>query len=64
MSQSWLDYTGLSSEQGMGWGWASVIHPEDVDRVVANWRAALASGSARRARTALAGAQMEPITGS
>ena len=34
----------LSREQAMGWGWAGAIHPEDVDRVVANWRAALAAG--------------------
>jgi PAS domain S-box-containing protein len=45
MSQSWLDYTGLSREQNMGWGWADVIHPEDFDRVIANWRAALAAGA-------------------
>jgi PAS domain S-box-containing protein len=45
ISQSWLDYTGFSREQGMGWGWGSAIHPEDVDRVVANWRAALATGA-------------------
>jgi PAS domain S-box len=45
MSQSWLDYTGLSREQGIGWGWGNTIHPEDVDRVVANWRAALAAGA-------------------
>jgi hypothetical protein len=44
ISQSWLDYTGLSREQGTGWGWASVIHPEDFDRVTANWRAGLAAG--------------------
>jgi PAS domain S-box-containing protein len=44
ISQSWLDYTGLSREQWMGWGWVSTIHPEDVDRVVANWRVALAAG--------------------
>jgi PAS domain S-box-containing protein len=42
ISQSWLDYTGLSREQWMGWGWVSTIHPEDVDRVMANWQAALA----------------------
>jgi PAS domain S-box-containing protein len=45
ISQSWLDYTGFSKEQGMGWGWGSAIHPEDFDRVVANWRAALATGA-------------------
>jgi len=45
ISQSWLDYTGLSREQWMGWGWVSTIHPEDVDRVVANWQAALAASA-------------------
>jgi PAS domain S-box-containing protein len=44
-SQSFLDYTGFSGEQSMGWGWAGAIHPEDLDRVVANWRTALAAGS-------------------
>jgi PAS domain S-box-containing protein len=45
ISQSWLDYTGFSKEQGVGWGWEDVIHPEDLDRVVANWRAGLAAGA-------------------
>jgi PAS domain S-box-containing protein len=45
ISQSWLDYTGLSREQWIGWGWVSTMHPDDVDRVVANWRAALATGT-------------------
>jgi PAS domain S-box-containing protein len=45
ISQSWLDYTGLSREQWVGWGWVSTMHPDDVDRVVANWRAALATGA-------------------
>ena len=44
LSESWLDYLGFAREQGLGWGWASTIHPEDVDRVVANWRAGLAAG--------------------
>jgi PAS domain S-box-containing protein len=43
ISQSWLDYTGFSREQGMGWAWESAVHPEDLDRVVANWRAAMAA---------------------
>jgi PAS domain S-box-containing protein len=44
LSENWLDYLGFTREQGLGWGWASTIHPEDVDRVVANWRAGLAAG--------------------
>jgi PAS domain S-box-containing protein len=45
ISQSWLDYTGFSREQGVGWGWGSAIHPEDFDPVLANWRAAVAAGA-------------------
>jgi PAS domain S-box-containing protein len=43
-SQRWLDYFGQTRVEAMGWGWADVIHPEDVDRVLANWQAGLASG--------------------
>ncbi|WP_263354260.1 PAS domain-containing sensor histidine kinase [Acidicapsa acidisoli] len=45
ISQSWLDYTGFSREQGIGGGWAGAIHPDDVGRVLANWQAGLAAGS-------------------
>jgi PAS domain S-box-containing protein len=44
LSQSWLDYFGQTREEVMGWGWAGVVHPDDVDRVLANWQAGLASG--------------------
>jgi PAS domain S-box-containing protein len=43
-SQRFLDYFGQTKEEVMGWGWAGAIHPDDVDRVLANWRAGLASG--------------------
>jgi len=45
VSQNFLEYTGFSREQSMGWGWGSAVHPEDRDRVMANWRAALATGA-------------------
>ncbi|WP_051978985.1 PAS domain-containing protein [Edaphobacter aggregans] len=44
LSESWLNYSGLSREQGLGWGWGGTIHPEHVDRVLGNWQAALATG--------------------
>jgi PAS domain S-box-containing protein len=44
LSQGWLDFTGLSSEQAQGWGWSDAIHPEDRDRLVQNWRSAIVSG--------------------
>ena len=33
------DYTGLSLEEGQGWGWKVVVHPEDLDRLVREWLA-------------------------
>jgi PAS domain S-box-containing protein len=43
LSESWLDYSGQTREEAMGWGWAGAIHPDDVVRQMANWRTALAS---------------------
>src|SRR5207237_6681386 len=44
VSQSWLDYLGCSREEILGWGWMKTTHPEDLDRVLSNWQAALAAG--------------------
>jgi len=44
LSESWLNYLGLTKEQGAGWGWVETIHPDDVDRVVATWKAGLTAG--------------------
>jgi PAS domain S-box-containing protein len=44
LSESWLDYSGQTREEAMGWGWAGVLHPDDADRALANWQAGLASG--------------------
>jgi PAS domain S-box-containing protein len=45
VSQSWLDYMRLSSEEWLGWGWMNVIHPEDLQDSVEKWRAALTDGT-------------------
>ena len=29
-NQAWLDYTGLSAEQSLQWGWKGAIHPDDL----------------------------------
>jgi formate hydrogenlyase transcriptional activator len=44
LSQSLLDYTGVSREQWLGWGWRNIAHPEDVNRAVSKWRMALTAG--------------------
>jgi PAS domain S-box-containing protein len=40
----WLEYTGLSEEEARGWGYRSVIHPDDYQRLVADWAVHFAAG--------------------
>lgn len=43
-NRRWLEYLGVTLDQVAGWNWTGFIHPEDVDGIVAQWRACLASG--------------------
>lgn len=45
LNRQWCRYTGLAEAESMSWGWASALHPEDRDAVLARWRAALADGA-------------------
>ena len=54
VNRGWLEYLGLSNTDLLGWRWTSAIHPEDVEELVAKWRAALESGEALRGRGARA----------
>ncbi|HJY91522.1 MAG TPA: PAS domain S-box protein, partial [Candidatus Acidoferrum sp.] len=40
-NQRWLDYTGLSAEQALDWGWKVAIYPDDVPRILETFREAL-----------------------
>ena len=40
-NRRWLEYTGLSFEDGLGWGWRRVFHPEDLVRFDSQWREAV-----------------------
>jgi len=42
LNRTFREYTGLSLEQGLGWGWMNAFHPDD--RLMEEWRAALAAG--------------------
>src|SRR5246500_4122853 len=42
-NQRWLDYTGLSAKQALGWGWEVAIHPDDLPRMLETFREALNS---------------------
>jgi PAS domain S-box-containing protein len=47
VNQRWLDYTGISAEDALGWGWKVAYHPDDLDRNVEYWRSVLASPGER-----------------
>jgi len=38
LNQRWHDYTGLSIEQGVGWGWTVTIHPDDLRKLTDTWQ--------------------------
>ncbi len=43
-NKRWLDYTGLSQADALGSGWQRTFHPDDLGKVMENWRAVQASG--------------------
>jgi PAS domain S-box-containing protein len=44
LNRRWHNYTGLSVEEGLGWGWKTAIHPDDLGRLSEKWQALLAKG--------------------
>ncbi|MCC9168616.1 PAS domain-containing sensor histidine kinase [Pontibacter harenae] len=43
-NQKWLDYTGLSTDELKGWGWSSMIHPDDLEENKKRWQHSVATG--------------------
>jgi PAS domain S-box-containing protein len=44
-NKPWLEYFGVTLDKVAGWNWTSFIHPEDVEGILAQWRACLVSGA-------------------
>lgn len=43
-NRRWYEYTGTVAAEMAGWGWQSVHHPDEVDRVTAKYKMHIASG--------------------
>src|ERR1700690_1823873 len=43
-NKPWLEYLGVTLDRVAGWNWTDFIHPEDLDGIVAKWRACIATG--------------------
>jgi PAS domain S-box-containing protein len=44
INQPTYDYTGLTFEQGRGWGWQPVLHPDDLPPCLERWAHSLRTG--------------------
>ena len=44
VNDRWLEFTGLSPQDALGWNWEAAVHPDDRSRAVTEWRAALERG--------------------
>lgn len=40
----WYEYTGLTRQETIGWGWQAVHHPDDIPRVMEAWKRATTAG--------------------
>jgi len=47
VNRRWLDYTGITAEEALGWGWKVAYHPDDLARNADYWRSVLASPEER-----------------
>jgi formate hydrogenlyase transcriptional activator len=44
LNRRWLEYTGVSRDEGLGSLWKTSIHPDDLGRLTTKWETLLASG--------------------
>jgi len=45
LNKQWCEYTGISMDAALGWGWTDTIHPDDMSKLETQWRGALEQGS-------------------
>ncbi len=43
-NRRWYEYTGLSEEQSLGFGFANALHPDDYERTIKHWERAWRNG--------------------
>lgn len=43
-NQNWLDYTGLSMDELTDWGWEKIMHPDEMEMIITQWKHSLETG--------------------
>jgi PAS domain S-box-containing protein len=44
-NQRWYEYTGLTEDQTLVWGWSEVVHPDDAQPTIERWNESLRTGT-------------------
>jgi PAS domain S-box-containing protein len=44
INHRFLEFTGRSMQEMLGWSWGSLVHTDDLTRYIGEWQAALANG--------------------
>ena len=44
LSRGWLEYTGLSMDEALNWGWAVVLHPQESKQLLDTWLSSVKTG--------------------
>ncbi len=44
LNRQWLEYSGLTIDEAIGWGFLVTIHPDDFSRTMEDWQRALKTG--------------------
>lgn len=47
LNHRWCEYTGLSVDEGLGQGWLTAVHPDDLPELFERWRSVFPSGEPR-----------------
>ncbi len=43
-NKAWFDYTGMTLDQTQDWGWAPVLHPDDLQLCIDRWTKSFTTG--------------------
>jgi PAS domain S-box-containing protein len=44
-NRRYTEYSGLSAEESLGWGWKPMLHPDDLQNTIDRWSASLKNGT-------------------
>lgn len=60
VNERWAQIAGVPADHAQGFRWADVLHPDDRERVIAEWRTTIATGVGRSSEHRLRGRDGAP----